>query len=62
MKQFLQIHNTDCNKRTIFRTFLQWEMREDPHRDTEKKNGTRKARKKRNSHLAVLGAFQKIIR
>ena len=25
MKQFLQIHNTDCNKRTIFRTFLQWE-------------------------------------
>jgi hypothetical protein len=29
MKHFLQIHNTDCNKRTIFRTFLQWEMRED---------------------------------
>ena len=25
MKQFLQIHNTDCNKRTNFRTFLQWE-------------------------------------
>ena len=25
MKHFLQIHNTDCNKRTIFRTFLQWE-------------------------------------
>ena len=40
MKQFLQIHNTDCNKRTIFRTFLQWEMREDPHRDTEKKWNT----------------------
>ena len=23
MKQFLRIHNTDCNKRTIFRTILQ---------------------------------------
>ena len=60
MKQFLQIHNTDCNKRTNFRTFLQWKMREDPHRDTAKKNGTRKTRRKRNLHLAVLGAFQKI--
>ena len=28
-------------------------MREDTHRDTEKKNGTRKTRKKRNSHLVV---------
>ena len=35
MKQFLQIHNTDCNKRTIFRTFLQWENEKLKRRDAE---------------------------
>ena len=35
MKHFLQIHNTDCNKRTIFRTFLQWENEKLKRRDAE---------------------------
>ena len=35
MKQFLQIHNTDCNKRTFFRTFLQWENEKLKRRDAE---------------------------
>ena len=35
MKQFLQIHNTDCNKRTIFRTFLQWENEKLKRRDAK---------------------------
>ena len=35
MKQFLQIHNTDCNKRTNFRTFLQWENEKLKRRDAK---------------------------
>ena len=50
MKQFLQIHNTNCNKRRIFRTILQEKIREEAQRII----GTRNTRKKRNAHLAVL--------
>ena len=32
MKHFLQIHNTDCNKRTIFCTFYNGKMRKDANR------------------------------
>ena len=35
MKHFLQIHNTDCNKRTNFRTFLQWENEKLKRRDAK---------------------------
>ena len=35
MKQFLQIHNTNCNKRRIFRTILQEKIRVEAHRGTE---------------------------
>ena len=57
MKQFLQIHNTDCNKRRIFRRILLMKnalQSTQRHIEAHRIIGTRKTQKKRNVHLVAL--------